>query len=322
MRGRSIGCIGLTTLTGFLLAACGGAGSDADTGADTGAADVSGTAASASSGGVVAVTARDFAFDAPDSIPSGWTTLRFTNNGAQTHFFVLDHLPDGRSLQDFIDAVGAPFDSAWSGLQAGTLDKADVPALLGRLVPPWFAQVDQRGGVGLVHPGGSAQATVHLDPGTYVIECYVKSPDNTFHTALGMARQLTVTSASNGEQEPTADLEITFGENGMEAPATVSPGSHTVAVHYTKAASGILANDVHVAKLEEGQSAESLAPWMDWMNVPGLRTPAPATFLGGVQEVPVPGTAYFTVDLQPGRYAWISENAENGMVKEFTVQGT
>jgi len=32
-------------------------------------------------------------------------------------------------------------------------------------------------------------------------------------------------------------------------------------------------------------------------------------------------TAYFTVTLEPGRYAWISESsAALGMVKEFTVE--
>ncbi len=306
------------------LAACGAPDSgDAAAGAGAGAGAAAASSASAdaaTSPDAVSVTAHDFGFDAPDSIPSGWTTFRFVNNGAQTHFFVLDHLPEGKNLQDFIAAVGAPFDSAWNGLQAGTLKKADVPALLGRMVPAWYGQVTQDGGAGLTAPGDTSVATVHLEPGTYIVECYVKSPDNTFHTSLGMARQLTVTSAQSGAAEPQADLEITFGDSGMQAPSSVPAGRHTVAVHYQKAASGILANDVHVVRLKEGQSAQELAPWMDWMNVPGLRAPAPATFIGGVQEVPVPGTAYFTVDLTPGRYAWISENAENGMVQAFTVQ--
>ena len=36
---------------------------------------------------------------------------------------------------------------------------------------------------------------------------------------------------------------------------------------------------------------------------------------------PVGHTAYFTVNLEPGRYAWIAESAAaQGMVREFTVQ--
>ena len=41
----------------------------------------------------------------------------------------------------------------------------------------------------------------------------------------------------------------------------------------------------------------------------------------GTQEMPVGHTAYFTVELESGRYAWISEStAALGMVKEFTVK--
>lgn len=268
---------------------------------------------------IVDVVATDFAFQAPDTIASGWTTLRLINHGAQTHFVVLDHLPDGRTLDDFIAAVGGPFDSAWNGLQRGTLDKSDVGPLLGQLLPPWFAEVRQRGGVGLVAPGAQATATMQLEPGTYILECYVKAPDGTFHTALGMARQLTVTEHRSPAGPPKADREITFADGGMTAPADLPPGRHTVAVHYRKAAEGLLANDVHVAGLPGGVTADSVIPWMDWMNVPGLRAPSPVSFLGGVQEMPVGSTAYFTVELGPGRYLWISENAGNGMVQAFTV---
>ena len=56
------------------------------------------------------------------------------------------------------------------------------------------------------------------------------------------------------------------------------------------------------------------------MNINGLRSPAPAEFLGGTQEMPAGNTSYFYIELTPGRYAWISEiNADKGMVKEFRI---
>lgn len=268
---------------------------------------------------IVNVVATDFAFEAPDTIPAGWTTLRLVNRGAQTHFVVLDQLPDGRTLDDFVAAVALPFDSAWSGLQDGTLAKSDVGPLLGSMLPAWFAEVRQTGGVGLVAPGGQATATVRLEPGTYVLECYVKTPDGTFHTALGMARQLTVAAATSAAGPPTADAAVAFENDAMTAPAAVRPGTRTIAVHYRDAAEGLLANDVHVAPLPDDVDADSVIAWMDWMNVSGLRAPAPVRFLGGAQEMPSGNTAYFTVDLAPGRYLWISENAGSGMVKEFIV---
>jgi len=300
-----------------LLSACGGA----DTAKEAPSSSAAAPAAIDATSAGVQVTAHDFSFDAPDSIASGWTRFRFENQGSQTHFFVLDHLPDGRTLDDFIAAAALPFDSAWHGLESGALDKAQAGALLGKLLPPWFAGVEQTGGAGLLAPGGSVIATVHLDPGTYVMECYVKAPDGTFHTSFGMARQLDVAAVERKAPEPTEDLAITFNADGMKAPAQVVAGDHTVAVHYeVQPPAGTLANDVHVARLSDGMDPEDLVPWMDWMNVDGLRAPAPATFLGGVQEVPQGGTAYFTLALTPGRYAWISENAERGMVQGFTVR--
>jgi hypothetical protein len=62
---------------------------------------------------------------------------------------------------------------------------------------------------------------------------------------------------------------------------------------------------------------------MDWRQPGGLQTPAPARFVGGLQEMPAGSTGYFTVELEPGRYAWIAEVAEpqnKGMLLTFTVQ--
>ena len=322
--------LGGAFFAGLFLAAC--APADADSAA-TGSEDAGAPAASRAPAGdtgsasapisappTVEVVAHDFAFEAPDTIRAGWTRFHFRNDGAQTHFFVLDHLPEGRGLEDFAAAAAAPFDSAMRGLEAGTLDKAQAAALLGRMLPAWFGGVEQTGGVGLLAPGWEADAVVRLDPGTYVIECYVKTPDGVFHTSLGMARQLTVSGPATEAVAPDADLAIAFVEGSMDAPAEVSAGAHTVAVRYRSQPEAGLANDVSVVRLEDGQTPADVVPWMDWMNPEGLRAPAPATFVGGVQEVPEGGTAYFTVDLEPGRYAWISENAGRGMVEEFTVR--
>lgn len=268
----------------------------------------------------VEIVAHDYAFQAPDSIPSGWTSFRFVNQGKEHHFFLLHHLPEGKTLDDYVTQVGVPFDSVWHALQAGSVDKAGAGALLGQLLPEWFADVREMGGAGLVAPGHSEQVTVELDPGYYVIECYVKSKAGVFHGSLGMARPLIVTSERSAGAPPQADLEITLTNTGIGAPERVSAGYHTVAVHYQEQPGLGLGNDVHVARLEEGTSLDEVAQWLDWMNVDGLRTPAPAQFLGGLQELPVGHTGYFTVTLPPGRYAWISEQpAERGMRQPFTV---
>jgi hypothetical protein len=116
---------------------------------------------------VVEVIARDYAFDAPAEIPSGWTTFRLKNEGKEHHFLLLQHLPEGKTLEEYMEEVALPFDSVWHELKRG-LGKAEAGALLGQLLPEWFASVKQMGGPGLVAPGGVAQTSVKLEPGTYV----------------------------------------------------------------------------------------------------------------------------------------------------------
>lgn len=268
----------------------------------------------------VDIIARDYAFQAPDSIPSGWTRFTFENQGQEHHFFLLHRLPDGKTLADYGTQVGVPFDSVWHVLQAGA-DKAEAGALLGSLLPDWFADVHQMGGAGLVAPGHSEQVMIELEPGYYVIECYVKSKEGVFHGSLGMARPLIVTDERSPAIPPDADLDITLTNTAIRAPERVSPGTHTIAVHFQERPAVGLGNDVHVVRVGEGASLDEVMHWMDWMNVDGLRTPAPAEFLGGLQEMPVGDSGFFTVALDPGRYAWISEQpAGRGMVQPFTVE--
>jgi hypothetical protein len=268
---------------------------------------------------VVEVIARDYAFDAPAEIPSGWTTFRLKNEGKEHHFLLLQHLPEGKTLEEYMEEVALPFDSVWHELKRG-LGKAEAGALLGQLLPEWFASVKQMGGPGLVAPGGVAQTSVKLEPGTYVMECYVKTPDGEFHGMLGMARQLTVTSDPSGASAPEADLEITLSNLELAIEGDVTGGDQTVAVHFEEHPEFGLGNDVHVVRLEDGTDLDDVASWMDWMNVDGLREPAPAAFVGGAHEMPVGHTSYFTVDLTPGRYAWIAESAaDKGMVREFAI---
>ena len=63
---------------------------------------------------------------------------------------------------------------------------------------------------------------------------------------------------------------------------------------------------------------------MNWSDPKGLIEPAPfaITFLGGVNDMPEGNTGYFTVTLEKGNYALISEvpNAlSKNMLKTFVV---
>jgi hypothetical protein len=270
---------------------------------------------------VVDYAARDYAFVGPTELPSGWVTMRMANEGQEHHFVFLTLLPEGKTIEDYAADVGVPFGQVWEQLQSGAVDKAGAGAMLGELLPEWYASASSMGGPGLVAPGGVGQATMHLRPGNYVMECYVKTADGEFHVALGMALPLTVTAEDSGAQPPDADLQITLYNYRIEVEGTPVAGRQTVAVHFDDHPEFGLGNDVHVVRLEDGMHLDEIIQWMDWMNVDGLREPAPAEFIGGIHEMPAGNTAFFTVDLEPGSYAWIAESgAALGMVEEFTVE--
>ncbi|MDZ7692167.1 MAG: hypothetical protein U5K69_13715 [Balneolaceae bacterium] len=66
----------------------------------------------------------DFTFGGPESIPSGWTTLRMHNKGSETHEFVLHRLPDSISYNDMHRQVIQPMDSLEQLLHDGKIDSA------------------------------------------------------------------------------------------------------------------------------------------------------------------------------------------------------
>jgi hypothetical protein len=278
---------------------------------------------------VVEVTARGLELEAPDEIPSGWTTFQLKNESAMIHFAVLERLPDGIGIAEQQAEVAPVFQKGMDLLKAGNADAA-MEAFGG--LPAWFGEIVFWGGPGLIAPERIAQTTVLLKPGTYLLECYVKT-GGIFHSynpnpdAYGMVHEITVTEETTEASAPEADVEITISsERGIEVGGDVEPGDQTIAVHFADQTTHehFLGHDVHLVRLDEGTDVEALASWMDWTQPAGLETAAPATFIGGLHEMPAGETGYFTAALEPGRYAWIAEvpnPAEKGMLQPFTVGG-
>lgn len=290
------------------------------------AADSDGAAAGGSQAtepGAVQVTAKDFEFQAPREIASGWNRFRFVNEGEQEHFFILYRLPDGKSLADYKAGVTKPFIEVWNRYEAGELTREEVGPALGEELAPWFfTDVTTSGGAGITEPGRTSRVALDLQPGTYVMECYVKTPQGTWHNDRGMLREITVTADSTGLAAPEADAELTISNYALEAPDSMTPGSHTVAVHVADTPDGFMPHDINLFRLAaDTTTVDQIVAWMDWMDLDQFRAPAPGVSLGGVKSMPAGSTAYVTVELEPGRYAWVSENyAPRGVMKEFTVE--
>ena len=302
-----------STLVGAALVAL-VACQDADRGQDE--------AAAGGDADVVQVTAKDFEFEAPSSIPSGWTTFRFKNaSDEQEHFFLLWGLPEGKGLPEYRSQVIDPFISVWRRYDSGELTREEAGAALGQELPAWFfEELTPSGGAALTEAGRTSQVTLNLEPGTYVMECYVKTPQGTWHTERGMLHELNVTEESNGATPPESDARLTLSNYEIDFSGELTAGSQTVAVHVTDRPDGFMAHDINLFRLDGETTVEEIVGWMDWMDLDRYRAPAPGTSLGGVEHLHAGGTAYVTVDLEPGRYAWVSEGyGARGMAVEFVV---
>jgi hypothetical protein len=194
-------------------------------------------------------------------------------------------------------------------------------------LPEWFGQIVFTGGSGMVSPNHTSITTVKLEPGLYIIECYVKMASGKFHTSMGMAKELIVRDKDSGNSPPKADIAITISSTeGINYEGTIAQGDQTFSVYYQDQIvhENFVGHDVNLVKLDSNADLDALEGWMNWATPTGLMTPAPegVTFLGGTNDAPTGSTQYFKVNLEPGNYGFISEipNAlSKNMLKTFSV---
>lgn len=319
--GASLALLAAATVAAFLalgLVACSpesGAASGTASDAATAAADVQPTP------GAIETSVEDFAFNAPATLPSGWNHLRMTNTGEQPHFMAFMRLPEGHTFDEYAEQVSRPFNDQYKVYRSGAVDRTTFLNELGGALPEWFGAVEFTGGVGLTSPGRTAESWVYLEPGNYVLECYIVSPkDGVFHNDLGMLRPLIVSVEGSNVEPPEANAEFALSNYQLQMDGELVPGRNVVAVRVDEKAEGLIAHDLLLAKLDADTDLQEVITWLDWVD--HMMPPAPAEFLGGAEGVSVPGrTSYVAVDLEPGRYAWLSEGyASQGMVHEFTIE--
>jgi hypothetical protein len=280
---------------------------------------------------VVEVTASDHtSLDISASeIPSGWTTFRFANETHAPHFVVLEKMPvvDGeqKTVEDSKAKVVPVFQNIMDDINGKDPSFPDA----GFELPEWYSDVVFVGGPGLTSPETTSRTTVNLEPGTYVVECYVKTEDGVFHSTEDMIEGLTVTGSTNGAQPPQSSLQLAISsDSGISLNGEIDEsGQHTIAVDFEDqtAYSHFLGHDVHLVRLSENADMEGLRAWMNWATPGGLAEPAPSgiEFIGGAQDMPGGSTTYVSANLESGDYAWIAEvpkPTEKGMLKTFTVE--
>lgn len=114
----------------------------------------------------------EMSFNLEGALTSGEHILEVTNVGAQPHFAEFMGVPDGTTVQDFVDLM-ASFAAGPDATPVETsLSIADIS--------PGFM-------TGVLSPGVTMWAELSLDPGTYLLVCFVPDPETGApHAMLGM----------------------------------------------------------------------------------------------------------------------------------------
>jgi len=235
---------------------------------------------------VVTITATDYAFGMPDTIPAGLTTFRLVNQGKELHHASLVRLGEGKSAADF-----------QAGLAAAMKSHAPPPS--------WMTFP---GGPNAVTLGDTGVATQMLEPGSYVLVCWIPSLDGVPHVMKGM-------------MEPPADVTIKLTDYDFQLSQPLTAGKHVVRVENT----GAQPHEIVIAALPPGKTLQDFIAWEEG----GEKGPLPTgAWLGGVTTLDVGGHSEFAASFAPGSYLLLcfwpdvkdgKPHIMHGMAKQITV---
>ncbi len=172
----------------------------------------------------VTLTAKEYAFDLPESIAGGVVTLKLSNTGKEAHMAMLFRLNDGVTLDQFSTALKEP-------------DPSGV-----------FALGNLAGGVNTTPPGATQATTLDLKAGDYAVLDFGAGEDQVPYMAKGMLKPFKVT-ARISTAEPASDVAVTLKEYTFEMPTELKAGAHTFKVSNQ----GAQSHEMILFKLADGK---------------------------------------------------------------------
>jgi uncharacterized cupredoxin-like copper-binding protein len=248
---------------------------------------------------VVTVTAMDYAFQAPDTIAAGRTTLRLVNKGPDFHHIWLIKLEQGKTLADLVAATKTP----------GPL-------------PKWAVDV---GGPNSPMPGEEVSATLDLEAGRYVMACVIPAKtDGQPHFMKGMVKELVVAPSrgvqqSGKETELAADVVMTLSDYAFELSSPITTATKTIRIRNTAA-------QPHEAVLVKLAPNTTVQQFLERMEKP--QGAPPGALVGGITGIAKGRTVDLATSFTPGDYALLcfvpdagdgKPHLMHGMVKQFTI---
>lgn len=242
--------------------------------------------------GRVDIWAHNYAYDAPDTVPTGAVTFSFENEGTDNHMAQFFRLNQGVTPDQLRQAV-------LDGGAAGALQVA-APA----------------GGINATAPGDYQQVTLDMTPGDYVMLCFVYDEDDpTAHVLKGMLHPFQVAPPPSEAAEPQPDLTVTAQEYSFDAP-DIAAGQHVIQLTNQ----GAQPHEMALLKLSSSDQSD---------NPDEQATLTDTTPSGGIAVIPPGSSGWATVNFTPGTWMMVcyvpdaatgTPHATLGMTHMFTVR--
>jgi hypothetical protein len=217
----------------------------------------------------IVIRMTDNRFAAPATARAGFTTIEIVNDGADLHHAQMARLNPGVTTAQALAALR-------KGLEA--------------FVP----LVTLVGGPGLVAPHGRERVSLTLQPGDYLLLCFVET-NGVPHVASGMVKPLRVTGAVEARWAQAPGGEIIMHDFRIEFPKGFD-GRGT----YRVVNRGAQPHEAIFFKLMAGKTVEDVRAFFAQQHPAG---PPPAAPMGGVQAMSHGGVNYYQPQLPAGDYA-------------------
>lgn len=241
----------------------------------------------------IVVTAADFSFRAPDTVPAGPTRIRLMNDGRELHHMQLARIADGHTVAELLDR------------------------LTRKEMPTWVTFV---GGPSIPPRGGASEVIAALTPGQYAMLCWISTPDRVPHLMKGMVRPLTVVPAAGSARPvPDAEVHMVLRDYTFDISPALRPGRRTIRV--TNAAAQ--PHEVTIVRLAPGKTAAELLRW-----AAAPKGPPPGDAVGGTVLLTTGAENVVIADFAAGEYALLCfapdakdkrPHVAHGMVRQIRV---
>jgi hypothetical protein len=223
-------------------------------------------------GNELVVIATDYRFEAPEQVDAGLVNIRLFNRGKEDHHVLLIKLENLDRMNQVAEQLKT---NDWN--------------------VPWMHSF---GGPESVAPGGSATATMVLEPGRYALVCVVASPGtHRQHFTEGMIRELSVVKPLGvvvPATLPPTEVTVKLFEWNFTVEGPLFAGRRTIRVENV----GQFDHNVAFVRLLEGKTVEQAVAWAE-----SPRGAAPYEPVGGSTRVERDRAVNITIDLMPGEYA-------------------